>query len=313
MKNKLKKILLLLIVIVTVTGCTVTLKDPKTKKVVYYENNKVKITLNKNILCKPTDKGLIKEYNKYKKQVDVNKLPDCKTYKVTDSSYDGLWETLFVKPLAWLIIKVGNIVKNYGLSLILVGILIRLILVPFTIKMTKQSEEMKKIQPEIDRINKKYENKTDQESLNKKSMEMMTLYKKYNINPLSSCLGAFIQLPILYAFFEAINRVPVIFEENLFGLILGTTPMKAITSGHYHYAVIVILIILTTFISQKMTKINTTTQEGIDPNMMMNTMLIMIAVMSLNFSVALSLYWISSTVFTIIQNYLVKKTNKGGK
>ena len=179
--------------------------------------------------------------------------------------------------------------------------------------MTKQSEEMKKVQPEIDRINKKYENKTDQESLNKKSMEMMTLYKKYNINPLSSCLGAFIQLPILYAFFEAINRVPVIFEENLFGLVLGTTPMKAITSGNYYYAIIVLLIIGTTFISQRMTKINSTSKDGIDPNMMMNTMLIMIAVMSLNFSVALSLYWIASTTFSIVQTYIVKKNSEGGK
>ena len=61
MKNKLKKVLLILMVVFLLTGCTVTLKDPKTKKVVYYENNKVKITLNKNILCKPTNKGLIKE------------------------------------------------------------------------------------------------------------------------------------------------------------------------------------------------------------------------------------------------------------
>lgn len=312
MKKKIGKLFLLILLVITVTGCTVTLKDSKTKKIVYYENNSVKITLNENILCKPTDKGLIKEYNKYKKQVDISKLPDCKTYKISDSSYDGLWETLFVKPLALFIIKVGNLLNNYGLSLIIVGVIIRAILSPFTIKATKQSEQMKKIQPEMEKINKKYENKTDQESLSKKSMEMMALYKKYNVNPLSSCLVAFIQLPILYAFFEAINRVPVIFEEKLFGLVLGTTPMKAITSGHYLYIIIVVLIVLTTIISQKMNKIQAPTQEGVDPNMMMNTLVVMIAVMSLNFSVALSLYWIASTTFTIIQNLLVKKLNGSG-
>ena len=89
MKKKINKILLLVLLLITVTGCTVSLKDPKTKKVVYYENNSVKITLNKNILCKPTNKGVIKEYNKYKKEIDIDKLPASKTYKLSDSSYDG--------------------------------------------------------------------------------------------------------------------------------------------------------------------------------------------------------------------------------
>ena len=250
-KNKLKKMFILFLTIIVLTGCTKALKDPKNNKIVYYENNSVKITLNENILCKPTNKGVVKEYNKYKKQLNISKLPDCKEYKLSDSSYDGLWETIFVKPLAFLIIKLGNIIKNYGISLIIIGVLIRLVLSPFTQKTAMQSENMKKMQPELDRLNKKYENKNDQESLNKKSMEMMSLYKKYNINPMSSCLFAFIQIPILYAFFEAINRVPIIFEEKTFGLILGTTPIKAISSGHYEYVLIIILIVATTIISQK--------------------------------------------------------------
>lgn len=311
--NKLKKIIIISLLLFSVSGCTVALKDPKTKQIVYYENDSVKITLNENILCKPTDKGVIKKYNKYKKQIDISKLSDCKNYKISDNNYDGLWATLFVKPLAYIIIKFGNLIKNYGLSLIIIGILIRLILSPFTQKTAMQSEKMKEMQPEMDRLNKKYENKNDQESLNKKSMEMMTLYKKYDINPFSSCLFAFIQIPLLYAFFEAINRVPVIFEEKLFGLYLGTTPLKAVTSGHIEYALIVILIIVTTIISQKLNKTATPANDStLNPNTMMNFMVIMIAFMSLNFSVALSLYWISSTIFTIIQNLIAKEISKKG-
>lgn len=306
--NKIKKILIVLLLVVALTGCTKVLKDPKTKKIAYYENNKVKITLNENILCKPTDSGLVKEYNKYKKQVNIDKLPDCKNYSVSDTNYEGLWETLFVKPLAWLIIKLKSIVKNYGIAIIVLGIIIRLILAPFTQKTAVQSEKMKEMQPEMDRINKKYEGKEDQESLNKKSMEMMALYKKYNINPFSSCLFAFIQIPLLMAFSESINRVPVIFEGDLFGLILGTTPLKAMTSGHIEYVIIVLLIVGTTIISQRLNKTaSMPSSEGVDPNMMMNMMVIMIAVMSLNFSVALSLYWIASTLFTIAQNLIAKK------
>ena len=148
--------------------------------------------------------------------------------------------------------------------------------------------------------------------------ELIPLYQNFrfsreinDINPFSSCLFAFIQIPLLFGFLEAINRVPVIFEENLFGLILGTTPFKAITSGHIEYAIIVILIGATTFISQKLNTTAPTPQTNdINPNTMMNFMLVMIVIMSLNFSVALSLYWIASTLFTIVQNLIVIKTSK---
>ena len=308
MNKKIKKLIILLLVVFIATGCTKVLKDSKTNKVVYYETNSVKITLNENILCKPTEEGLVKKYEKYKKQIDISKLPDCSEYKMNDSNYEGIWETVFVKPIAWSIIKINKLFKNYGISILVLGLLIRLILAPFTQKTAMQSENMKKIQPEMELINKKYEGKTDSESMQKKSMETMQLYKKYNVNPFSSCLFTFIQLPILIAFYEAVNRVPVIFEGKLFGLILGTTPLKAITSGHYEYALIVILIAATTFISQKLNKTAATPQTNdINPNMMANMMIIMIVIMSINFSVALSLYWIASTVFTIGQNLLVKR------
>ena len=308
MKKHLKKVLVFLFLIVIVTGCTTVLKDPKTKKAVTYEDENLKITLNQNILCKPTNKDVIKKYNKYKKQININKLPDCDDFKVTGGKYNNLWESIIVKPLAWLTIKLGHLVKSYGIALIILSILIRLLLAPFTKGTAEQSEKMKKMQPEIDKINKKYEGKTDQESMQAKSMETMALYKKYNINPFSSCLFAFIQIPLLFGFLEAINRVPVIFEENLFGLVLGTTPLKAITTGHLQYALIVLLIGVTTFISQKLNKTAPTpSSNDINPNTMLNVMLVMIVFMSLNFSVAISLYWIASTLFTIVQNLIVKK------
>ena len=311
MKKNIKKIFILLFLVLALTGCTQVLKDNKTKKAAYYETDSVKITLYENILCQPTNKGLIKEYKKYKKQVDINKLPKCTEFKVTDSNYDGIWETLFVKPLAWLIVRINKIINNYGITIIILGLLIRLVLAPFTQKTAMQSENMKAMQPEMDKLNKKYEGKTDQESVQKKSMETMQLYKKYGINPFSSCLFAFIQIPLLMAFYEAINRVPVIFEGKLFGLILGSTPLKAITGGHYEYIIIVLLIVGTTFIQQKLNKTAPTPQSGdINPNMMNNMMIIMIAVMSINFSIALSLYWISSTCFTIVQNLIAKRLKK---
>ena len=116
------------------------------------------------------------------------------------------------------------------------------------------------------------------------------------------------------AFYEAINRVPVIFEGKSFGLILGTTPLKAITGGSFIYIIIPVLIIINTFLSQKLNKTAPTPQKGdINPNVMSNMMIIMIAVMSINFSVALSLYWIASTVFTIVQNLIAMQIKKNKK
>ncbi len=311
MKKKITRILLIVFAVFILTGCTTTLKDPKTKKVVTYEDDKVRITLNQNILCKPTNKGLVSKYNEYKKQININKLPTCTKFKPSDANYNNLWETLIVKPLAWLTIKIGGLVKSYGIALIILSILIRILLAPFTKSTAEQSEKMKQIQPEMERINKKYEGKTDQASMQAKSMETMALYKKYNVNPFSSCLFALIQIPLLFGFLEAINRVPVIFEENLFGLVLGTTPLKAITSGHVEYIIIVILIGVTTYVSQKLNKTAPTPNSNdINPNTMLNFMLVLIVFMSINLSVAISLYWIASTLFTIVQNLLVKKFNK---
>lgn len=304
-KNKLK-IFIVLALVILLTGCATILKDNK-NKAVFYETDNVKITLYENILCQPEEKGLVEKYNKYKKKIDISKLPKCDKFKVSDSKYEGLWDNLIVKPLAWLLVNVNKFFKNYGITIVIMGLLLRLILAPFTQKTAMQSENMKKAQPEIDRINKKYEGKTDQESLQKKSMETMQVYKKYSINPLSSCLFAFIQIPLLMGFYEAINRLPVIFEGKSFGLILGSTPLKAITSGRIEYIIIPLLIVITTIISQKLNKTAPTPQQGdINPNFMMNMMVIMIAVMSINFSVALSLYWIASTLFTIVQNLIAK-------
>ena len=67
----------------------------------------------------------LKEYSKYKKQIDISKLPDCDKFKPSDENYNNLWETLVVKPLAWLTLKIGNLVKSYGIALIILSIIIR--------------------------------------------------------------------------------------------------------------------------------------------------------------------------------------------
>ena len=86
-------------------------------------------TITENVICRPTDKSTLEIYKEY--EVDIEKLPKCENFTPL-TNYEGLWTSVFVKPLAWLIIKVGLLVKNYGLALIITCILIRLVLYPLT-------------------------------------------------------------------------------------------------------------------------------------------------------------------------------------
>jgi len=306
MKKNKSRLIIVLILIVLVTGCTKSLNDPKTKKVV--TNPTTGQSLTENILCRPTDKETIELYEKYEDIVDIDKLPACKKFKVTSGGYDGLWDSIFIKPLAWLIIQIGNLIKSYGLSLIITSLLIRTLAIPITKKTAMQSELIAKAKPELDRLEKKYANKTDQESMMKKSQEMTMIYKKHNINPVSGCLYAFLQIPLFIAFLEAINRVPAIFEENFIGLQLGTTPLIGIQNGNFLYLIVIVLVGITTFFSFKL---NTTSTDVNGQNKMMNkVMVITITVMSLFMSTALGIYWITTNLFTVVQNLFVKRSKK---
>ena len=304
--NKKIKVIVIALLFLLCTGCTQTLKDGK--EVV--TNKETGQTLTSNILCKPEDKTLLETYEKYDKklQVSLDKLPSCKSFTPNKLKYQGLWESLFVKPLAWLILKLGYLIKNMGISVMVIGLLIRILMLPLQIKTVKQSENMKKIQPEMAKIEKKYQNKTDNDSLMMKSQETMMLYKKYNINPVSSCLGAFIQLPLFFAFLEAINRVPAIFEDEFLGMNLGMTPTAGIAGQNYIYIVLIVLIILSTFLSFK----NSMSSQNQNPEMeqqmkfMFIFMIIMISFASLSLPTAIALYWIVTNGFAVIQNMIIK-------
>jgi YidC/Oxa1 family membrane protein insertase len=194
-------------------------------------------------------------------------------------------------------------------SVMVIGLLIRVLMMPMQIKTVKQSENMKKVQPEIARIEKKYQNKTDNDSLMMKSQETMMVYKKYGINPVSSCLGAFIQLPLFFAFLEAINRVPAIFEGEFLGMNLGMTPTAGIAEQQYIYIVLIVLIILSTFLSFKnsMKSQNQTPEMEQQMKFMFIFMIIMISFASLSLPTAIALYWIVTNGFAVIQNVIIKK------
>ena len=308
---KKKYIILLIAIVFLISGCTKYLSDDNNKRIV---NETTGQSLPSNILCRPTEKNILSIYEKYANKLGVSlaDLPECKNIKFYDQkNYSGLWVQFFVMPLAWLIVKIGAFVKNYGIAVMIVGALIRLIVLPFSAKTVKQSENMKNAQPELAKLEQKYKDKKDNDSMMQKSQEMMLIYKKFNISPLGSCIITFIQLPLFFAFLEAINRIPAIFEGELGAYQLGTTPIIGLKNGNYYYIILILLIILTTYLSFKFNSTATgNSDQQKQMKMMTGFMLIFISIASFSLPTAIALYWVVTNGITVIQNLVMLKRRK---
>ena len=331
MKKNKKLLIVVIALMFLLTGCTKQFKDADGKVV---QDETTKQTLVENILCRPVNlkdtyekaieekkSNLEKLYKdgdlskkEYKSKVDsllnIDKLPVCSKMSITEGGYEGLWTSIFVKPLAWLMIQIGKLVKNYGLAIILITILIKLVLFPLTYKSLKQSEAIKKVQPKLNKIEKKYAGKTDQESMMMKSNEMMALYKEYKINPMSGCITGFLQIPIFFAFYEALYRLPLLFEGKFLGFHMGMTPLAAAGQGDWYYLILPIIVGLVTYFSFKMNKTTQPNDQMKQMNMMFNIMVVMIFITSFSMSVAIIIYWIVNSLLGIVQTLLVKKGSK---
>ena len=313
MKNKIMAVILVCVLLLT-SGCgnNKYIKDKDNKIVTYEATGQM---LEKDIVCLPEKDGeLYNLYKEYKDQlnIDFEDIPACTEFKVTSNESSGLWEFLFVKPLAFLILALGKLVGNFGISLILIGLAIRLVLLPFTIKSTKQTMNMKKAQPEIEKIERKYRNRTDNESLMAKSQETMMVYKKYKVNPMIGCLMAFIQLPLFFAFLQAIYRTPAIYEETLLTFNLGMTPLVGIKTGNYLYLFLLVLIAVSTYFSFKQTMSQTGSaapEAAKQMKTMLYVMLVVITYASLTLPTALAFYWIVTYAFIAVQNIIINRVN----
>ena len=141
MKNSKKKLILLLVGVLLLTGCTKTLTNENNKAV---KNEETGRALTENVLCRPTDEKSIELYTE--NGVEIEKLPKCESFKPF-KEYEGLWTTIFVKPLAWAIINIGLLLGKIGLgkgfanglAIILSCLVIRLVLYPITKKTAMQS------------------------------------------------------------------------------------------------------------------------------------------------------------------------------
>lgn len=109
---------------------------------------------------------------------------------------------IITTPLRWILDMIYGVVGNYGLTIILFTLVIKLIILPLDFKQRKSMRAMQDLQPKIDAINKKYEKDPE-----KKSQKTMELYKKEKVNPMGGCLPMLIQMPVLFAMFAVMRHI----------------------------------------------------------------------------------------------------------
>ncbi len=239
----------------------------------------------------------------------------------TDPS--GLWGWL-VYLLAMMIVKLGHIFgNNIGWGLVISTLIVRCAMIPLYRTQIKSTEAMSALQPEMKKVQDKYKNvpKDDREGQMKMQQEMSALYKRHGVNPLAGCLPLLIQMPILFAYYDAIRGLllngmymdPV--QPNNQGLLNLNNGQEMITQymGFELSERVIFFAFLagaTTWLSTKLSMMGTPQTSGTANDItksMLYVMPIMIFAMGWSLPGALSIYWVVGNIVTIAQTAYFKR------
>ncbi len=206
----------------------------------------------------------------------------------------------------------GRFIGNFGIVILILTVLIKLIVSPLTVKSYISSAKMSVIKPEVDKLNQKY---PKQEDAMKKQQAMMDLYRRAGISPMGGCLPMLLQLPVLYAMFRffpasiELRQQHFLWADDLSGYdSILNLPFNIPLYGD-HVSLFALLMAVSMFLYSKMTS----SQMSDDPNMagmkfmsvwMMPVMMLFICN---NLSSGLSYYYLLSNLITMLQTWFVKK------
>jgi YidC/Oxa1 family membrane protein insertase len=217
------------------------------------------------------------------------------------------WFDIIAKPCLWLMNLFYSVIPNYGVAIIILTLLVKILLWPLGQKSYKSMSEMKKIQPLMKEIREKY--KDDKQRMNQ---EVMGLYRTYKINPLGGCLPMVVQLPVFFALYrmlyEAIELRHAPFflwiddlaaPDRLFRFDFSIPFMEP----PYGIPVLTVVMGASMLLQQKMSPpMGDATQAK-----MMMFMPIIFTVIFINFSSGLVLYWLVNNILSIAQQYYTQK------
>jgi YidC/Oxa1 family membrane protein insertase len=217
------------------------------------------------------------------------------------------WFDLLAKPCLWFMNKLYSVIPNYGIAIIIMTIIIKVLLWPLGSKSYKSMNEMKRIQPLMAGIREKY--KDDKK---KQNQEMMALYKTYKINPMGGCLPMLMQLPVFLALYNMLYTAIELRHAPFFGWINDLSAPDRLFNFDFSipfmqppYGIPVLTLIMgvSMFFQQKMSP-----PPG-DPTQakMMMFMPIVFTFIFINFSSGLVLYWLVNNLLSMGQQLYIQK------
>ena len=241
--------------------------------------------------------------------VSVLLLSGCTEFdQAISSESEGFWNEFIVWPLVSVIKYFADLLGSYALGIIVVTIIIRLCILPLTIKQIKSSKKMQEIQPKMKELQAKYSSK-DAVTQKKYQEEMMALMSTSGVNPLAGCFPILIQMPILIGFYHAISRM-----NNTPAFDLGTFIGFDLAASSIVLAVLAGLI-------QFVVLRTGPAMDNPQMKIMMYIMPFMIMGFGMVLPAALSLYWVVGNIVSVLQNLAIYKpwnknkpeaTNTGG-
>lgn len=215
---------------------------------------------------------------------------------------EGVFYHTFVKPMDWLLNTLGELFGgSYGLAIIAITIIVRLILMPFMLRNYRQQSIMKSkmdiIKPKMDEIQEKLRKASTKEEQMQIQQEMLALYREHNINPLNlGCLPILIQTPIIMGLYFAIRYSDEVLSHKFLWFNLGNPDL-----------IITAIAGLVYFIQARVSLWTVPEAQKQQMKMMVYISPIMIVIISLSSMAALPLYWSVSGLLLIFQTYLGRK------
>lgn len=324
LQSKAKVLFVCLFLLLACTGCSNPRgSDGKTKvdqiiasEEVTIEKDKVNVdSLTKNELKARTS------------TVDGKEVITIEATTFGQACKTGWFDGLIVWPIAQVINGIAS-KSDAGWGIIATTLIIQLAVFLLTRKSQESAQIMQEIQPEIQHIQDKYRDKTDEHSRMQMYQETQALYKKYDIKPMGSMLVMFLQLPIMMGMYYATMRAFSVVDGTFCGFSLAGTPMTGFQTLNIFYIVTYILMILLQLVNLKLPKYLKERKEkkdgrkrkykvyqdknknsvfgggGMDMYMYMTTA--MIAVLYLSWPIAMSFYWCVSNFIRAIQAVLVQ-------
>lgn len=215
--------------------------------------------------------------------------------------------SIIARPLFWVLKFFYSFLGNYGWSIVLLTIVVRIPFIPILNKGQKSMKKLQELQPKMNEIKEKY--KKDPQKM---QAEMMELYKKYKVNPMSGCLPMLLQIPVFFALYKVLlialelRGAPFMLwitdlsaPDTLFGHLPQWLPILAGSA----VGPMPIVMGITMVIQQKMTP---TAGDPRQARMMM-LMPIVFTFMFLNFASGLVLYWLINNILSITQQFFVNR------